>query len=161
PNSEFISTRLINWTRNSRMVRREITVGVAYGTDHKLVQQLLLDAAADNMRVLKYPKPAALFAGFGGSTLDFALRFWVNDYNDGTSIASELRGALTTAFALHKVEVAFPQLDVHLKSAPLPQTPVRALANGNRPPPARTTRAGERRGPVRTRGRASTRSRQA
>jgi len=121
PNSEFISTRLINWTRNSRMVRREITVGVAYGTDHTLVQQLLIATAANNARVLKYPKPAALFMGFGSSTLDFSLRFWVNDYNDGLSISSELRGALTTALALHKVDVAFPQLDVHLKSAPLPQ----------------------------------------
>jgi small-conductance mechanosensitive channel len=148
PNSEFISTRLINWTRNSRMVRREISVGVAYGTDHTLVQQLLLETAADNARVLKYPKPSALFVGFGSSTLDFVLRFWVNDYNDGTSISSELRGALTTAFELHKVDVAFPQLDVYLKNVPFPQktagTPAgkglrRAL------PPAQKSRAEERR----------------
>ena len=130
PNSEFISTRLINWTRNSRMVRREITIGVAYGTDHKLVQRLLLEAAAGNTRVLKYPKPTALFTGFGDSTLNFALRFWVNDYNDGTSISSELRGGLATTFGLHKVEMAFPQLDVHLKSAPSPHKTAGALANG-------------------------------
>jgi len=159
PNSEFISTRLINWTRNSRMVRREITVGVAYGTDHTQVQHLLLETAASNMRVLKYPEPAALFVGFGSSTLDFALRFWVTDYNDGTSISSELRGALSTAFALHKVEVAFPQLDVHLKNAPLPWTTAGTPTHRKsvRPdhPPARQHRTGERRGLVRKRGRTS------
>jgi small-conductance mechanosensitive channel len=141
PNSEFVSTRLINWTRNSRMVRREITVGVAYGTDHKLVQQLLLASAAGNTRVLKYPKPIALFVGFGPSTLDFALRFWVNDYNDGLSIASELRGELTTVFALHKVDVAFPQLDVHLKNLPAAQktakTPIGGTRNRQGHPPGR------------------------
>ena len=155
PNSEFISTRLINWTRNSRMVRREITVGVAYGTDHKLVQQLLLESAANNARVLNYPKPSAFFVGFGNSTLDFSLRFWVNDYNDGMSISSELRGELTTAFALHKVDVAFPQLDVHLKTLPLAQKTVKAPASGIRkPPPAQKIRTGEeRRGLVRKRKR--------
>jgi len=158
PNSEFISTRLINWTRNSRMVRREISVGVAYGTDHKLVQRLLLETATNNMRVLKYPKPAALFTGFGNSTLDFSLRFWVNDYNDGTSISSELRGELTTAFALHKVDVAFPQLDVHLKSVLLPQKTARTPAvKGIRQAhsPARENRTGERRVFARRRRRAA------
>jgi len=161
PNSEFISTRLINWTRNSRTVRREITVGVAYGTDHTLVQQLLLETAAGNMRVLKYPKPAALFVGFGSSTLDFALRFWVNDYNDGTSIASELRGALTTAFALHKVEVAFPQLDVYLKNVSLPRTSATPPADKKgamrgRHSAARRKRTEERRGLARRRAPATT-----
>jgi small-conductance mechanosensitive channel len=149
PNSEFISTRLINWTRNSRMVRREITVGVAYGTEPKLVQQLLLEAAANNTRVLKYPKPSAFLVGFGASTLDFSLRFWVNDYNDGLSISSELRGELATAFALHKVDVAFPQLDVHLKNAPLPQKTVKAPAEEKttrrEAPPAHPARAERRR----------------
>jgi small-conductance mechanosensitive channel len=150
PNSEFISTRLINWTRNSRMVRREITVGVAYGTEPKLVQRLLLEAAANSTRVLKYPKPSAFLVGFGASTLDFSLRFWVNDYNDGLSISSELRGELSTAFALHKVDVAFPQLDVHLKNAPLPQKTVKAPAEEKTirrgPPPGRTVRAERRHG---------------
>jgi small-conductance mechanosensitive channel len=142
PNSEFISTRLINWTRNSRMVCREIGVGVAYGTDHKLVQRLLLETAANNIRVLKYPKPSAFFTGFGSSTLDFSLRFWVNDYNDGMAISSELRGEIAAAFALHKVDVAFPQLDVHLKSL----SPMKNRI-GQRHPPAHE-KLGEKRSRV-------------
>jgi small-conductance mechanosensitive channel len=150
PNSEFISTRLINWTRNSRMVRREITVGVAYGTDTKLVQRLLLEAASNNTRVLKYPKPVAFFMGFGASTLDFSLRFWVNDYNDGLSISSDLRSALSSVFALHKVDVAFQQLDVHLKNIPITQKTMKAPAEAKRArqaPPS--TRAEGRRLPLR------------
>lgn len=123
PNSEFISTRLINWTRNSRTVRREIAVGVAYGTDHKLVQSLLLAVASGNPRVLKYPKPVAFFMGFGSSTLDFSLRFWVTDYNDGLAVASDLRGEIITLLARHNVEVAFPQLDVHVKTQPAQKPP--------------------------------------
>jgi small-conductance mechanosensitive channel len=132
------------------MVRREITVGVAYGTEPKLVQRLLLETAAANTRVLKYPKPSAFFVSCGASTLDFSLRFWVNDYNDGLSISSELRGELTTAFTLHKVDVAFPQLDIHLKNTPVSQKTVQAPAEGKRirpgQPPGQTGRAERRRG---------------
>jgi small-conductance mechanosensitive channel len=143
PNSEFISTRLINWTRNSRTVRREIAVGVAYGTDHKLVEQLLLKAAGSNTRVLKYPKPSVFFVGFGGSTLDFSLRFWVNDYNDGLAVSSALRGEILTLFARHKVEVAFPQLDVHLKGESPPRKTPRRSPAGRARGPIRARRKGE------------------
>ncbi len=147
PNSEFISTRLINWTRNSRTVRREITVGVAYGTDHRLVQELLLRIASSNTRVLRYPKPACFFVGFGNSTLDFSLRFWVNDYNDGLSISSELRGEILSIFEEHKIEVAFPQLDVHVKTPqPAPRTPRPApVTQRPRPRPVRRKAVGENR----------------
>jgi len=148
PNSEFISTRLINWTRNSRMVRREITVSVATGTDPKLVQQLLLATAAGNPRVLDYPKPSALFVNFGVGTLDFSLRFWVNEYNDGMSISSELRGELTIAFALHKVNATFPLPEVQAPNAAPAQAPEAAPVAGKSarqsPPPARRRRGAAR-----------------
>lgn len=118
PNSEFVSTRLINWTRNSRSVRRELTVGVAYGSDTDLVMRLLKEVASTAPNVLKYPPPVVLFTNFGNSTLDFAMRFWVHDYDIGVSTASALRMQLEKLFKEHKVEVAFPQMDVHIKDMP-------------------------------------------
>lgn len=118
PNSEFVSNRLINWTRNSRSVRREITVGVAYGSDTDLVMKLLRDAANANPGVLKYPSPSVIFANFGNNTLDFILRFWVHDFDAGVPTASELRHDIEKVFGKNNVEVAFPQLDVHIKEVP-------------------------------------------
>lgn len=126
PNSEFVSNRLINWTRNSRSVRREINVGVAYGSDTELVMKLLKDVAAASPNVLKYPPPVVLFADFGNSTLNFSLRFWVHDYDVGVSTASLLRMRLDQMFRENGIEVAFPQMDVHIKEVP---APVKRLLN--------------------------------
>ena len=118
PNAEFVSNRLINWTRNSRSVRREIAVGVAYGTDTDLVMRLLREAANGNPGVLKYPGPSVLFSNFGNSTLDFILRFWVHDFDTAVPTASALRQDVEKLFRQHEVEVAFPQMDVHIKELP-------------------------------------------
>ena len=118
PNAEFVSNRLINWTRNSRSVRREIAIGVAYGTDPALVMRLLRETADASPDVLKYPAPSVLFSNFGNSTLDFSLRFWVHDYDKGVPTASSIRLDIEKVFRAHNVEVAFPQLDVHIKEMP-------------------------------------------
>lgn len=118
PNAEFVSNRLINWTRNSRSVRREIKIGVAYGTDPTLVMRLLRQTADSSPNVLKYPSPSVIFTDFADSTLNFSLRFWVHDYDKGVSTASDIRVAIEKTFRQHNVEVAFPQLDVHIRDMP-------------------------------------------
>lgn len=115
PNSEFVASRLINWTRNSRTVRKEIKIGVAYGSDTAVVMRILLATANANSNVLKYPPPSVNFADFGASTLDFSLSFWVRDYDVGTSTASDIRLEIEKEFRKQRIEVAFPQLDVHIK----------------------------------------------
>ena len=115
PNSEFVASRLINWTRNSRTVRKEIKIGVAYGSDTAVVMRILLGTANANSNVLKYPPPAVNFADFGASTLDFSMTFWVRDYDVGSSTASDIRLEIEKEFRKQRIEVAFPQLDVHIK----------------------------------------------
>jgi small-conductance mechanosensitive channel len=118
PNSEFVSSRLINWTRNSRSVRREIKIGVAYNSDVKTVMQLLKDIAGKHHNVLAKPAPSVFFVDFGANTLDFSLRIWVRDYDVATGTASEIRQEIEKEFRAQGVEIAFPQLDVHIKELP-------------------------------------------
>ncbi len=115
PNAEFLSGRLTNWTRNGRMVRREISVGVAYGSDIQLVVRLLKEVAREHPKVLAYPEPTVLFKDFGGSSLDFSLLFWVGDILHGSGISSDIRTTIDRRFAEEKIEIAFPQMDVHLR----------------------------------------------
>jgi len=125
PNSEFVASRLINWTRNSRTVRREIKVGVAYGSDADQVMKILLAMANANSNVLKYPPPSVAFADFGASTLDFSLRFWVRDYDVAVSTASDIRVEIEREFREQHIDIAFPQLDVNIKELPpLTKTPL-------------------------------------
>jgi small-conductance mechanosensitive channel len=118
PNSEFVSSRLINWTRNNRSVRSEIKIGVAYDSDVKKVMQLLLDTAGKHHNVLNKPAPSVIFTDFGPNTLDFVLRIWVRDYDVVATTSSEIRQEVDTEFRAQGVAIAFPQLDVHVKDLP-------------------------------------------
>ncbi|MGN0008990.1 MAG: mechanosensitive ion channel family protein [Desulfovibrionaceae bacterium] len=118
PNSEFVANRLINWTRNGRNVRREIIVGVAYGSDPQQVMKIMREAAAATENVMKYPVPGVLFKDFSASTLDFTLRYWVRDFNMGAAVDSAIRMEIEKRFKAQGIEIAFPQLDVHLKDVP-------------------------------------------
>ncbi|MBD5607301.1 MAG: mechanosensitive ion channel, partial [Desulfovibrio sp.] len=118
PNSEFITGRLLNWTSFSRSVRREVEVGVAYGSNTEKVIKLLIGVANAHKNVLKYPVPSVVFTNFGDSALDFKLRFWVKDYDMGVSTSSDIRLGINDVFAKENIDISFPQLDVHIKDTP-------------------------------------------
>ena len=73
PNSDLISTQVTNWSFKDRRLRRNIDVGVAYGSDVELVRKTLLEVAEKTNRVLKIPKPDVIFKDFGDSALIFQI----------------------------------------------------------------------------------------
>ncbi|BDV00211.1 mechanosensitive ion channel protein [Thermodesulfomicrobium sp. WS] len=118
PNSELISGRLTNWThKNDPRIRRDIAVGVAYGSDIARVKALLLEAAVEHPAVLSAPAPQVIFANFGASSLDFILRVWLRHVDFSVSAPSELREAIDQKFREAGIEIAFPQMDIHLRAS--------------------------------------------
>jgi small-conductance mechanosensitive channel len=116
PNSALIANQVTNWThRNDVRIRRDVMVGVAYGSDVQLVKRLLLDAATEHPAVLDNPAPWVVFNDFGASSLDFIVRFWVRHLDLALSTSSELREAIDQKFRENGVEIPFPQMDVHLR----------------------------------------------
>ncbi len=121
PNSEFIANQVTNWSFKDLRVRRKINVGVAYGSDVDLVKRLLLEAAEENPRVLRRPRPDVLFTDFGDSALMFSLRFW-SHVDFFLAVETELRFAINRKFAENNVSIPFPQRDLWIKSLPTPGT---------------------------------------
>jgi len=80
PNSEFISSKVINWSYTDRNVRFTIPVGVSYNNDPQIVKKLLLTVADNNPGVLKNPKSEVLFDAFADSSLNFNLRVWTREF---------------------------------------------------------------------------------
>jgi small-conductance mechanosensitive channel len=117
PNSEFISSRVINWSHGDPKVRFSISVGVAYGTDPQLVKRALLEVAAESPAVLKDPPPAVSFRTFAESSLDFDLLVWneTHVHNKGALI-SEINFRICEKFKQLGIEIPFPQRDIHIKS---------------------------------------------
>jgi small-conductance mechanosensitive channel len=117
PNSEFINSKVINWSHNDRNVRFQFPVGVAYKEDPKLIRKLLIDVSSENNGILKKPSPEVLFEDFGDSSLNFKLAVWTTDYIDKPNILkSQLYFAIFKKFRENNIEIPFPQRDLHLKS---------------------------------------------
>jgi small-conductance mechanosensitive channel len=72
--------------------------------------------ANTNSQVTKTPEPQVLFLNFGESTLDFELRVWVLDADLRLKVNSELHQEIERSFREAKIEIAFPQRDLHLRS---------------------------------------------
>ena len=126
PNSDFISNATINWTGNDSMVRVALPVGVGYGSDPDVVRELLLQVARADANVLKDPEPDVMFTDYGDNSLNFALRVWTEVHTHTPQILkSDLYFAVFRLFKEHKIELPFPQRDLHIRSSdiPLPYTP--------------------------------------
>jgi len=118
PNSELVTGKIVNWSHKDPSVRRDVGVGVAYGSDTAKVRELLLAAAAQCPAVLGNPPPAVLHWDFGASSLDFRLRIWLADVAGAVTAMSVVREAIDRLFREAGIEIAFPQTDLHLRTAP-------------------------------------------
>ena len=115
PNSELISSSVVNWTHKNKIGRVEVPVGVAYGSNVDLVIETLLECLRADERILNWPEPFVLFQGFGDSALEFDARGYIADVEWVVVIASDVRIAIARAFEEKGIEIPFPQRDVHLK----------------------------------------------
>jgi small-conductance mechanosensitive channel len=121
PNSEFISSTVINWSHIDRNIRLNFPVDVSYDEDPQIVKKLLLEVATENSGVLKEPKSDVLFDKFGESSLVFNLRVWTRDFiNRPGVLKSQLYYAIFDKFKEHGIKIPFPQRDIHFKSSDVP-----------------------------------------
>ena len=116
PNSKLITDRVINWSHFDDKARFRIPVGVAYGSDTRLVEEVLLEVARENEQVLDVPSPTVQFRDFGNSSLDFLLFFWSREYISIERIKSELRFEIDLKFRENGITIPFPQRDLWLKN---------------------------------------------
>lgn len=118
PNEDFVTLQVVNWSFSSRNIRLEIEFGVSYDADPHEVRKLAIAAAKDTERVAQVPEPVCHLAGFGDSSLDFLLRFWIQDPERGVA---NVRGlvllALWDAFKDAGIGIPYPHREVILRRA--------------------------------------------
>ncbi len=114
PNSEFIEGFVINWSSMDELTRFHVNVGVAYGSDVRKVERVLLECARKNPDITDRIAPFVRFNNFGDSSLDFQLYFWTRRSFEVENIKSDLRFAIDKAFRENDIRIPFPQHDVHL-----------------------------------------------
>ena len=118
PNEELITQQVINWSYSSRKIRVKVSFGVSYRADPHRVIALVVGAIHGIPRVLDHPGPVCLLVGFGDSSVDLQLRFWIQDPQNGVAnVTSDVMLRIWDTLKENHIEIPFPQRDVHLDTA--------------------------------------------
>ncbi|MFQ5567438.1 MAG: mechanosensitive ion channel family protein, partial [Paracoccaceae bacterium] len=113
PNEDLITGQVVNWSHSSELVRLDISFGVSYDSDPHLVRVIATDAAATVERVVARPAPVCHVVGFGDSSIDFVLRFWIRDPTSGlTNVRGAVFLALWDALKAAEIEIPYPRRDL-------------------------------------------------
>ncbi|MEM1385236.1 MAG: mechanosensitive ion channel domain-containing protein, partial [Pseudomonadota bacterium] len=155
PNSELISSTVVNWTHNDLMGRMIVQTRCAYGNDPRVVEKILLDIARSHPMVLRRPAPYVLFFDFGDHGLEFQIRAFLRDVNWILNVQSDIRYEIHRRFVEAGISIPVPQQDLRLRNPEelgdalaaamtpsLPPPPSDDLATGGAEPVAFRRRAG-------------------
>jgi MscS family membrane protein len=116
PNAKVINEQIINYSVPDTTVRIKIPVGVAYGTDPKELDEILLEIADKTPLILKYPKATVRFTEYASSSQNFELIIWVRHYDDRHPVIDHVFREIYLRFKEEGIEIPFNQMDVHIKS---------------------------------------------
>jgi small-conductance mechanosensitive channel len=121
PNSEFVSSQVINWSHGDPKVRLIVEVGVSYNSNLDDVIRSLHEVADENQNVLKHPEPDVLLSNFGDSSWNMKLRVWLKNPENYYKIHSDINCEIVRKFRQNGIEIPFPQRDLHVRSpVPIP-----------------------------------------
>jgi small-conductance mechanosensitive channel len=113
PNEDLITGQVVNWSHSNDFVRLDIYFGTAYGDDPHRVRELAIASAKSVDRVLSFKAPVCHIVGFGDSSVDYILRFWIKDPTGGlTNIRGNVYLALWDTFKNNNISIPFPQREV-------------------------------------------------
>jgi len=115
PNKDLITQRLINWTRNESKIRLCIPVGVSYQSDVNKVISILTEIAKSHPFTENDPEPQTYFLRLGPNAMEFELRVYTN-ISYSLDLQHDLLCSIFERFKQEHIEIAYPQLDVHLKN---------------------------------------------
>ena len=116
PNSEIVSTAVVNWTHKDRYGRVDIPIGVAYGSDVEQVKEILMACLKENPEIVAWPAPRVLFRRYGDSALEFEARGFLSNIENIYVVQSDILTAIDKAFREAGIEIPFPQRDLHLRN---------------------------------------------
>jgi len=116
PNGQIYSGTITNFSaRDTRRIDMVFSIG--YEDDIKLAKSLIESALASDSRILPDPAPTIMVLELGASSVDLAVRPWVNS-SDYWTVRSDLLENIKASFDGNGISIPYPQQDIHIKDAP-------------------------------------------
>ena len=120
PNSEMVTTRVVNWTLNHPYRRLRVPFSVAYGSDYDLVKKVIEEGASKlNLTLVKpgFSDPDVMMKEFADSGVNFELFVWVNEKyaKRPFKAMSDYLWMIERVLRENEIEIPFNQLDIHIK----------------------------------------------
>lgn len=121
PNEDLVTGQVVNWSHNNSFVRLDLKFRASYHDDPHKVTATAIAAVKTVKRVLTHRQAVCWVTGFGDSSIDYVLRFWIDDAADGlTNVRGQVYLALWDAFQEQGITIPFPQREVRLVNAAPP-----------------------------------------
>jgi len=118
PNEVFVTQKIENLSYDDNLLRLEMPVGISYVSDLNKALTFAVAAAMSIDRILKTPEPKCIVSDFGDSTVNLQLRVWIDDPKNGiANVKNAVLLKFWENFHANGIEIAFPQRDLHIKSA--------------------------------------------
>lgn len=118
PNEDLVTGQVVNWSHTNSFVRLDLTFGASYDNDPHKVSKVAIEAVKTVKRVLTHRQAVCWVTGFGDSSVDYVLRFWIDDAAGGlTNVRGQVYLALWDAFKQHGIQIPFPQREVRVLNA--------------------------------------------
>ncbi|NNE90586.1 MAG: mechanosensitive ion channel [Verrucomicrobiales bacterium] len=118
PNENLITNPVINWSYSSELVRIRAPIGISYDSDIRKAMEIAEACAGETERVVSDPAPRCNLMGFGDSSIDLELRFWISDPTNGVGqVRSLVLLKVWDHFKEADIRFPFPQRVVHLRNA--------------------------------------------
>lgn len=108
PNQKFFTEDFTTYTGSDNLIYCSIVIGVGYNSNAQQVMNLLLDIAEQHPHILKNPHPVAFFLNFGDSSLNFELKFWLDDVNMKKRVISDINCVILDRFTQQGIVIPFP-----------------------------------------------------
>ena len=121
PNETFITEPVINWSYSQRLVRIDVHFGVSYDSDPHEVRRIAVETVTSVARVRRAKDPVCHITAFGDSAIEFILRFWIEDPEDGvTNVRGNVLLALWDAFKAAGITIPYPHREIIIKPQATP-----------------------------------------
>ena len=117
PNNLFFTNQITTYTKNHNIIARKTYFGVSYGSDPNQVIKLITGVVSSHSEVLKNPAPSTVFVAYGDSSLDFYVKFFIQDVMGGIRVTSELNLMIWKTLKDNSIEIPFPQRTLHIQDS--------------------------------------------